>query len=165
MQILQIPEFPDLLSLPFFLEGANYSSKNSNMTTDEGTLTNNTFLPLDRKCLDSRVFNKGTKAGHKLPNPSFRKKHLRLSIRCEVKPKCNHFWKNKWPSNEKSRHSCWQRYLIRKTHLFGLVALWPDSAKFKLIWQHFQGLISILCSFESTLASFECFWANDHCCE
>ena len=45
---------------------------------------------------------------------------------------------------------------------FGEISpFWP---KFKLIWQHFEGLLSIWHNFESTLANFVCLWTNVYCC-
>ena len=46
---------------------------------------------------------------------------------------------------------------------FGEISpFWP---KFKLIWQHFEGLFSICPNFECTLATIVCFWANLYCSE
>ena len=39
---------------------------------------------------------------------------------------------------------------------------WP---KFKLIWQHFEGLFIIWQNFQSLFANFVCFWANVYCYE
>ena len=53
-------------------------------------------------------------------------------------------------------------YLTSVTRFGEISPFWP---KFKLIWQHFEGLFSIGHNIESSLAPFVSFWANVCCCE